>query len=69
MTEENLNKIAVALIEKYGTENGSGLLVQLIQEMNKPAQMQIVREPIPYTLRNPSDSNEWYKDISVNSLP
>lgn len=71
MTKENLNKIAVALIEKYGTETGVELLMQLIQEMNKPAQMQIASDPTPYTPSYtptyPSIApNKWGYDITCS---
>ena len=73
MNKQDLNKIAVALIEKYGLETGAELLTQLIQELNKPAQNQIANTPTPYYTTpyipptGGADQFKWARDITISS--
>ena len=64
MNKPDLDKIAVALIEKYGAETGVELLTLLIQEINKPAETHIIRETTPYfpslPQQSPWDVNKVY---------
>ena len=71
MNKSDLDKIAVAIIEKYGTEKGTELLTTLLQELNKPAEVRTVHEtqPVyyPYPLTGypsylaPTQPIEWDK--------
>lgn len=77
MNQQELNKIALAIIEKYGTEKGVELLIRLMQEINKPAEVKIDHEtkPVycPYPLTGypsylaPTQSHEWDKTTCSSS--